>query len=347
MDQTFQDDFWEHLGESIRWPAACPSMSVLFLESFVRLHLRSLWILPAPDHPVWQEVRDRSRTPPRTPPYPPPVTPPTEFGQMIPVTPSEAFGPRTSPELLVIPGTPQSVWDTLLVKWLFSSACHFGSPITILHCLQTNLIEAIYFYPLIALAEPATSEVQSLFFTVYKQTWLKLSFLAINNLCWACHFGSAITMLHCLQTNLIEAVYFYPLVTFADCWLHMTSEVLVWHMHSLHAKTIWLDFLAPWARKKSTCDMWASLTLQLTSFLACYRHRHILWLYQHEDIFCVCVLSYAHSNPFLILVDLFMKFHPYTFVTLMDHPWGGSWGGVSTYIFIYIHDIYNIVHSWR
>ena len=30
MDLTFEDDFWEHLGESIRWPAACPSMSVLF-----------------------------------------------------------------------------------------------------------------------------------------------------------------------------------------------------------------------------------------------------------------------------------------------------------------------------
>ena len=26
MDLTFEDDFWEHLGESIRWP----SMSVLF-----------------------------------------------------------------------------------------------------------------------------------------------------------------------------------------------------------------------------------------------------------------------------------------------------------------------------
>ena len=83
-----------------------------FIESFVRLHLRSLWILPAPDHPVWREVRDRSRMPPRTPPYPPYaplVTPPTEFGQMILVTPSEAFGPCTPPELLVIPGTPQSV----------------------------------------------------------------------------------------------------------------------------------------------------------------------------------------------------------------------------------------------
>ena len=90
-----------------------------FIESFVRLHLRSLWILPAPDHPVWQEVRDRSRTPPRTPPYPPPVTPPTDFGQMIPVTPSEAFGPRTPSELLVSPGTPESVWDTLLVKCFF------------------------------------------------------------------------------------------------------------------------------------------------------------------------------------------------------------------------------------
>ena len=52
---------------------------------------------------------------------------------------------------------------------------YFGSPITILHCLQTNLIEAVYFYPLITFAEPATSEVQSLFFTVYKQTWLKRS----------------------------------------------------------------------------------------------------------------------------------------------------------------------------
>ena len=30
MDRTFEDDFWEHLGESIRWPAECPSMSVLF-----------------------------------------------------------------------------------------------------------------------------------------------------------------------------------------------------------------------------------------------------------------------------------------------------------------------------
>ena len=182
---------------------------------------------------------------------------------------------------------------------LFSSACHFGSPITILHCLQTNLIEAIYFYPLIALAEPATSEVQSLFFTVYKQTWLKLSFLAINNLCWACHFGSAITMLHCLQTNLIEAVYFYPLVTFADCWLHMTSEVLVWHMHSLHAKTIWLDFLAPWARKKSTCDMWASLTLQLTSFLACTGTDTFYGCTSMKTFFvCVCV-KLCSLQPFL------------------------------------------------
>ena len=33
----------------------------------------------------------------------------SQFGQMIPVTPSEAFGPRTPPELLVIPGAPESV----------------------------------------------------------------------------------------------------------------------------------------------------------------------------------------------------------------------------------------------
>lgn len=31
------------------------------------------------------------------------------LGPPIPVTPSEAFGPRTPPELLVIPGTPESV----------------------------------------------------------------------------------------------------------------------------------------------------------------------------------------------------------------------------------------------
>lgn len=80
-----------------------------FIESSVRLHLRSLWILPPPNHPVWHEVRDRSRTPPRTPPYPPPVTPPGMFGHMIPETPSEAFGPRTPSELLDIPGTPESV----------------------------------------------------------------------------------------------------------------------------------------------------------------------------------------------------------------------------------------------
>ena len=30
MNLTFEDDFWEYLDESIRCPAACPSMSVSF-----------------------------------------------------------------------------------------------------------------------------------------------------------------------------------------------------------------------------------------------------------------------------------------------------------------------------
>ena len=83
-----------------------------FSKLYVRLHLRSLWILPPSHHPVWREVRDRSRSlraPPGTPSSPPPVTPPYEIGHMVPVTPSEAFGPRTPPALLAIPGTPESV----------------------------------------------------------------------------------------------------------------------------------------------------------------------------------------------------------------------------------------------
>ena len=64
-----------------------------------------------------------------------------------------------------------------------------------------------------------------------------------------------------------------------------------------------------------------------------YTHRHIFWLYRHEDILFVFVLRYAHSNPFLILVNLY-EVSPIHFVTMMDHHWGGSWGGVSIYIYI-------------
>ena len=65
-------------------------------------------------------------------------------------------------------------------------------------------------------------------------------------------------------------------------------------------------------------------------------HRHIFWLYRHEDILFVFVLRYAHSNPFLILVNLY-EVSPIHFVTMMDHHWGGSWGGgVSIYIYIVV-----------
>ena len=65
-----------------------------------------------------------------------------------------------------------------------------------------------------------------------------------------------------------------------------------------------------------------------------YTHRHIFWLYRHEDILFVFVLRYAHSNPFLILVNLY-EVSPIHFVTMMDHHWGGSWGGGWAYIYIH------------
>ena len=79
-------------------------------------------------------------------------------------------------------------------------------------------------------------------------------------------------------------------------------------------------------------------------FSSMYTHRHIFWSYRHEDILFVFVLRYAHSNPFLILVNLY-EVSPIHFVTMMDHHWGGSWGGGER-IYIYIMSYMIVRHVY-
>ena len=70
----------------------------------------------------------------------------------------------------------------------------------------------------------------------------------------------------------------------------------------------------------------------LHSFLvtSMYTHTYIVSFYQQKDIFVFVGETYAHSNPLLILVNL-CEVSSIHFITMMDHHWGGSWGGVSIY----------------
>ena len=72
----------------------------------------------------------------------------------------------------------------------------------------------------------------------------------------------------------------------------------------------------------------------LHSFLvtSMYTHTYIVSFYQQKDIFVFVGETYAHSNPLLILVNL-CEVSSIHFITMMDHHWGGSWGGVSIYIY--------------
>ena len=74
----------------------------------------------------------------------------------------------------------------------------------------------------------------------------------------------------------------------------------------------------------------------LHSFLvtSMYTHTYIVSFYQQKDIFVFVGETYAHSNPLLILVNL-CEVSSIHFITMMDHHWGGSWGGVSIYIYIW------------
>ena len=74
----------------------------------------------------------------------------------------------------------------------------------------------------------------------------------------------------------------------------------------------------------------------LHSFLvtSMYTHTYIVSFYQQKDIFVFVGETYAHSNPLLILVNL-CEVSSIHFITMMDHHWGGSWGG-GEHIYIYI-----------
>ena len=62
--------------------------------------------------------------------------------------------------------------------------------------------------------------------------------------------------------------------------------------------------------------------------------REVVSFYQQKDIFVFVGETYAHSNPLLILVNL-CEVSSIHFITMMDHHWGGSWGG-GEHIYIYI-----------
>ena len=74
----------------------------------------------------------------------------------------------------------------------------------------------------------------------------------------------------------------------------------------------------------------------LHSFLvtSMYTHTYIVSFYQQKDIFVFVGETYAHSNPLLILVNL-CEVSSIHFITMMDHHWGGSWGG-GEHIYIYM-----------
>ena len=148
-----------------------------FIESSVRLHLRSLWILPPLDHPVWHEVRDRSRTP---------RTPPTRLRSLRLVFLLHRWFQQPRPKLLgqgprqnCLPfQAPQRVCETLfLVKPFFSLAYHFETSSTFLHCMQTNLIEAVWLSPSTILHCLQTNLVEAVYFyslLTFANCWLHL-----------------------------------------------------------------------------------------------------------------------------------------------------------------------------
>ena len=83
----------------------------------------------------------------------------------------------------------------------------------------------------------------------------------------------------------------------------------------------------------------------LHSFLvtSMYTHTYIVSFYQQKDIFVFVGETYAHSNPLLILVNL-CEVSSIHFITMMDHHWGGSWGG-GEHIYIYIEINIYVIHK--